>query len=187
MSDDNDLFLDLRDTLEQDLRATGFSPSKEPPDKEPTIPKGLSEKPNEFLKSLYDEFLAYYVYLTDQVAQDTYYAAVGKARLELKIAEATKRISTDVKLTNAEHRKSAIVTDHEVLGAQRDFTYFKSKLSVQEDRKRKISKCMDRIGRELWFRTQTEHEPQVDFFKPITKAPESPHFPGAFKRTTRDD
>jgi len=181
-----DLFLDLRETLEEDLRVTGFSPSKEPPGTEPIIPPGLSSKSNGFLKDLYDEFLSYYAYLTDQVAQDTCYSSVSKARLGLKSAEATKRVASDSKLTNSDQRKAAVETDPDVVGALRDYTYFKAKLAVQEDRKRKVSKCMDRIGRELWFRTQNESDRDEDFFTSPPKQ-STKSYPGAFKRIGNED
>jgi hypothetical protein len=175
-----DLFLDLRETLKEDLRKTGFSPNADGgPGEEPKIPTDLSSKTNDFLKTLYDEFLSYYAYLTDQVAQDTCDATVSKARLEFKGAQAALKAATDPRLTNADMRKAVVETDAETLGAKRDYIYFKSKLAVQEDRKRKISKCMDRIGRELWFRTQDESEPSSEFF--IKKPQRSGVFPGAYK------
>jgi len=114
------------------------------------------------------------------VAQDSCDATISKARLDLKTAEASQRAASDQRLTNADMRKASVDTDPGVIGAKRDYIYFKGRLSVQEDRKKKISKCMDRIGRELWFRTQNDSEPDGEFFR--HKGAERSIRPGGFKR-----
>ena len=161
--DDQDLFLDLRKTLEEDLRATGFSPDREPPGEEPRIPQGLKDLPNEDLKSLYDTFLAFFEYISDQLAKASSYATISKARLESVAADATLACVRDKQLTNADLRKAFVIKAS--VGAKRDYVYFKAQVDVHEARLRKISKSMDRLGRELWFRAQDEPERHSEFVK----------------------
>ena len=150
----NDLFLGLRNIIEQDLKDTGFNPDSEPPSKEPRFPRNLSKLETAEIKELYDDYMSWYEYLTDQLSQDQAFQTVSKARLDTVWAEATKRVAKNKDATNADLRKAFIQTDIEYLGAFQDYTYFKSKVSVQSERRDKIKRSMDRIGRELWFRTQ---------------------------------
>tara|TARA_Y100000114_G_C11762492_1_gene330680 strand:- start:1666 stop:2178 length:513 start_codon:yes stop_codon:yes gene_type:complete len=151
-----DLFLSLRGIIEKDLRSTGFNPDPEPPSEEPRFPRNLSKMETSAIKELYDNYLSWYEYLTDQLSQDQAFLTVAKARLDTKWAEATKRASKNKEATNADLRKAFIQTDLEYMGANQDYIYFKSKLAVQTERRDKIKRSADRIGRELWFRTQDE-------------------------------
>ena len=163
-----DLFLDLRETLEKDLRATGVSPDRDPPGEEPRIPEGLKELPNESIKELYDNYLSFFEYVSDLLAKASSYATISKARLEAVAATATLESAKDKSLTNAELRKAHVTKA--CLGAKRDYVYFKAQVDVHEARLRKISKSMDRLGRELWFRSQDEPmERHNDFERPATK------------------
>jgi len=179
---EKDLFLELRETLEKDLRATGFAPDREPPSEEPRLPAGLKDLPNEDLKELYDDFLAFFEYLSDQVAKASSYMSVSKARLEAVTATATLASAKDKKLTNADLRKAYVVTA--CLGAKRDYVYFKAKVDVHDARLRKISKSMDRIGRELWFRTQDEPERNSEFS--LSKSKPAKKFAGGYKPVSRE-
>lgn len=152
----DDLFMSLKGIIEKDLRNTGFHPDSEPPSKEPRFPRDLSRMGTPEIKDLYDNYLSWYEYLTDQLAQDQAFLTVAKARLDTVWAECTKRVAKNKEATNADLRKAFIQTDIEYLGAFQDHTYFKSKLGVQSERRDKIKRSMDRIGRELWFRTQDE-------------------------------
>lgn len=180
---EEDVFLALRTTLENDLRATGFSPDREPPGEEPRIPQGLKYLPNEDIKGLYDSYLSFFEYISDQLAKASSYATISKARLETVAAEATLATARDSKLTNSELRKAFITKS--CLGAKRDYVYFKAQVDVHEARLRKISKSMDRLGRELWFRTQEDGDRQEVFSRPQPSKPKS--FPGKFKRVRRED
>tara|TARA_B100000886_G_scaffold340104_1_gene307933 strand:- start:946 stop:1455 length:510 start_codon:yes stop_codon:yes gene_type:complete len=164
----DDLFLSLRGIIEKDLRSTGFAPDKEPPSKEPRFPRDLSKMPTDKIKSLYDDYMSWYEYLTDQLSQDQAFLTVAKARLDTVWAEATKRVAKIKEATNADLRKAYIQTDVEYLGAHQDYIYFKSKLQVQTERRDKVKRSMDRIGRELWFRTQDEQPVEAPIYKKPT-------------------
>ena len=151
-----DLFTALRGIIEDDLKQTGFSPDKEPPSQEPRFPRNLSHMTTPQVKELYDDYMSWYEYLTDQLSQDQAFLTVCKARLDTVHAEATKRVVKVKEATNAELRKAYIQTDIDYLGALQDYTYFKAKEKVQSERRDKVKRSMDRIGRELWFRTQDE-------------------------------
>lgn len=152
----SDLFLELRGTLEEDLKKTGFNPDSNPPGTEPKIRGAISDLSAPALKKLYDEFLAFYDYVTDQIATDIGFVMVSKARYEQVQAQTTLRAHADNSLKNAEMRKAFVSVDPTVVGAQRDYTYFKAKLAMQQERRDKFKRAMDRIGRELWYRTQDE-------------------------------
>ncbi len=151
-----DLFTSLRGVIEADLRKTGFCPDTTIPSAEPRFPSNLSKLDTAKVKEIYDDYMSWYEYLTDQLSQDQAFLTVAKARLETVHAEATKRVAKNKEATNADLRKAHIQTDLEYLGALQDFTYFKAKEKVQSERRDKIKRSMDRIGRELWFRTQDE-------------------------------
>ena len=108
------------------------------------------------MKDLYDEFLAFYEYLTDNIVRCLGFVSVAKARMELKKAEALIAAKKDDSVTNAESRNGFVLTNPAYMAAQQDHIYFKTMLAMHEERRRKISKSMDRIGRELWLRTQDE-------------------------------
>lgn len=160
----DDLFLSLRGIIEKDLRTTGFNPDPEPPSKEPRFPRDLSKMRTPDIKELYDNYLSWYEYLTDQLAQDQAFLTVAKARLDTVWAEATRRVAKNKEATNADLRKAFIQTDLSYLGAVQDHTYFKAKLGVQVERREKVKRSMDRIGRELWFRTQDEQPVEAPVF-----------------------
>ena len=162
-----DLFLELRGTLEEDLKRTGFDPDTNPPGKEPKIRGSVSDLDAPNLKKLYDQFLAFYDYITDQIATDIGFVMVSKARLEQVHAQALLRAQGDSSLKNAEQRKAAATTDGTYVGAQRDYTYFKAKLAMQQERRDKYKRAMDRIGRELWYRTQDDSQ---EFYTPASIA-----------------
>ena len=166
-----DLFTTLRGIIEQDLKATGFSPDSEPPSKEPRFPRTLSKMGTPEIKELYDDYMSWYEYLTDQLSQDMAFLTVAKARLDTVQAESTKRASKCKEATNADLRKAYIQTDIEYLGALQDHTYFAAKKVVQSERRDKIKRSMDRIGRELWFRTQDDHpvEAPANYRRPTYK------------------
>jgi len=161
----DDLFLSLRGIIEKDLKSTGFNPDPEPPSKEPRFPRNLSQMGTSEIKELYDDYMSWYEYLTDQLSQDQAFLTVAKARLDTVWAEATKRVVKNKEATNADLRKAFIQTDLEYMGANQDYIYFKSKLSVQVERRDKVKKSMDRIGRELWFRTQDDQPVEAPSYR----------------------
>ena len=157
-----DPFIDLKEVIEKDIAATGFYPKENPPGREPTISGGLENKSKAELKNLYDQFLAYYEYVTDDITRLIGYVSVTKVRLDHASAAAVRRAHANPEYTNADLRKAGATTDPVYVEAQKDNLYFKTLLNMQEERRRKFSKCMDRLGRELWFRTQDDSK-SLDF------------------------
>tara|TARA_Y100000310_G_scaffold315809_2_gene366810 strand:- start:2714 stop:3286 length:573 start_codon:yes stop_codon:yes gene_type:complete len=185
---EKDLFLELLGTLEEDLRKTGFDPDSKPPGREPKIRGSVSDLDAPDLKRLYDEFLAFYDYITDQIATAVGFVMVSKARLEQVHAQALLSAHADTSLKNAEQRKATAVTDVTYVGAQKDYTYFRAKLAMQQERRDKYKRAMDRIGRELWLRTQDDGP--NEFFKPAAKKSVEivrPPISGGYKRREIDD
>jgi hypothetical protein len=154
-----DIFLDLQETLDRDLRATGFAPDDEPPGLEPKFRGSVSGMHTEEIKDLYDTFLAFHGYVSEQHAQAALNATIAEARWKSLQASFVKESQADSSLRNADLRKAAIATDPNCLSAQRDHVYFKSTAAAHEKRLQRMSKVMARLARELWHRTQETDMP----------------------------
>jgi len=149
-----DNYAELGAMLENDLGATGFETKKAPPCEEPNVYGGVSKLDLSELRDLYDRYLAYYDYVTDQIARLEIYRKTTEKRLELVHADLTLRAAENSKLTNAELRKAFVITSEVYQAAQQDYLYFKQMLAAQERRYRKFSKIKEDVSRELWTRTQ---------------------------------
>ena len=158
-----DVFLNLKNTLEQDLESTGFTVDDSPPGEEPKIRGDLQSLSIESIKEKYDQFMAYYEYVTDEITRLLGYTAITKARMELAHASAVKKAHANKELTNAEIRKAWVTSESEYVEAHRDHLYFKTMLNMQEERRKKFSKAMDRLGREMWFRNTGDTKKYADF------------------------
>lgn len=182
-----DVFLALRETLEEDMKRTGFNPDSDPPIKEPRLREHISDMETTSLKNLYDDFLAFYEYVTDQVAQDSAYTLIAKARMELMQAQALKRAHMNSELKNADMRKAAVTTDGQYISAQRDYIYFKTRSGMQSERRARLSKSMDRLGRELWLRTQ-DNDRTHDFTRHAPDpSGQTSSFKSGYKRVIPDE
>ena len=182
----NDVFLALRETLEEDMKRTGFNPDDDPPIKEPRIREHISDIETTALKNLYDDFLDFYEYISDQVAQDSAYTLNAKARMEMMQAHAMRRAHMNSELKNADMRKAAVTTDPQYISAQRDYIYFKTRSGMQSDRRARLSKSMDRLGRELWLRTQ-DQDRSNDFTRQPSPPEQSSPFRSGYKRVIPDE
>lgn len=169
-----DSFVELLDILEDDLEETGFSPGANPPSKEPVFPGSLTGKTVDDLKTLYDELLSFYGFLTDKIVMTSGHYVISKARLEQQFAEATKKVLQS-KLSNAEARKAYIETEEHYVAAKRDYTFLKATMTTLEERGDKIKRFMERLSRELWWRNQDGEQ---------IKEEEAPGLSRAYKRTS---
>jgi hypothetical protein len=158
-----DAFLELRTRLEKDLRDTGFDPDTKPPFKEPRITFSLSELTDKDLRDQYDRFLRFYDYLTDEITRCEVYLGTTKARATTIFAAISLEVHEQKAYTNAETRKHAVLVHPSYLVAQKDFLYFNQLHSALEERRRKMSKSIDRIYREITFRMS-------DFKTPYAKS-----------------
>ena len=126
-----------------------------PPCEAPNVYAGLSKLSLSEVRDLYDRYLAYYDYITDQVAGLEIYQKTTEKRLEKVHAHLTLLAAENKKLSNAELRKAWVVTNETYQAAQQDHLYFRQMLAAQERRYRKLSKVKEDVSRELWSRTQT--------------------------------
>lgn len=152
MSEEIDPFVALRDTLEADLKDRGFQLDEHPPAEEPRIREKLSPKTSRDLSNLYDEFLMYYDYLSNDLTNSKVYYGVTKARLVKITAEVSSEAKKVAELTNPESRKNWVLTHPDVVQGTCDFLYYEQLVEATEERRRRISKSMDRIWRELLSR-----------------------------------
>ena len=169
-------FVKLKETLINDLGKTGFKPQSTPPSEEPRIRRKVSRMTAPELKDLYDEFLAYYDYLTDQITKWEIYLGTTKEMADTVHGAVLLEIHKDKDLKNAELRKAAVATHPAYLAARKDYLYVKQMHSAQDERRKRISKSMDRIYRELMLRTQDDagrsfeaprHPAVKNMFKPV--------------------
>jgi hypothetical protein len=149
-----DVYDELGAMLENDLHTTGFSMKNSPPCEAPNVYGGLSKLDLSEIRDLYDRYLAYYDYITDQIAGLEIYRKTTEKRLERVHATLTLQASENRKLSNADLRKAWVVVHDTYQAAQQDHLYFKQMLSAQERRYRKLSKVKEDVSRELWSRTQ---------------------------------
>lgn len=158
-------FLELKDRLEKDLKATGFNPANNPPSVEPSLPAKLSVLTDDGLRDLYDDFLKYYDYLTDQITRCEVYLGTTKERAAAIYAAIKLEAAQDDRFKNAEARNSFVDVHPAYLAAMQDYLYFKQFHAAQEERRKKISKSIERVSRDLWGRSQDQKglEPRTTF------------------------
>ena len=148
-------YLKLRDSMEADLRKSGFNPSTDPPCREPDISSGVSSLSPDTLRELYDSYLAYYDFISDDITRLEVYlrttekrASIVRAHIVLESAQHKKELS------NAELRNAWVEVHPSYQAALKDHLYFKQMHAAQEQRLRKMSKAMDKVYWELWSRDQ---------------------------------
>ena len=147
---------DVRDTIEADLHSTGFSPLESPPGKEPKFPKEATSLSTEKLRQLYDDYLSFYEYLTDKIIQTLTYLGPAQAKLTVEKHKVTLEIGSNKAYGNAEMREAAVGCHPTVAELGVDVTYFKTLLEAQEERRKKMSKAMERLYREIMVRTEQQ-------------------------------
>ena len=156
-------YLALREQLEKDLAKTGFDPRSSPPCKEPVIVGSLSDKTERDLRDLYDVFLSFYDYLTDEITRCEIYLGTTKERANTVFAAISLKILEDGQYSTVDARKHAASIHPAYLIARKDYLYFSQLHSALEERRRKMSKSMERIHREISFRMQDTRPPSFTF------------------------
>lgn len=154
---DLDKYDQLRGMLEQDLANTGFNPEREPPGLEPRLPKGVSSLPQDQLRAHYDDYQAFYEFLTDQLIRILPHLETNRERAKTTLAAVRGEVLANTALTNKEARDSAIETDERVTGTRIRVVYLETLQAAQEERRKKMSKAMERLYRELMLRTDQHH------------------------------
>lgn len=147
----SDLFDRVREALEYDLEASGFSQSTYR-GKEPEPPERLGALNLETLGDLYDTYLSFYCYTSNLLCRAVNYLGVTDAKVKIAKARALLSIAGNKSYSNAELRDAYVTLDPEVVQTTADYTYFRSSYDAQEERRRKLSKILERIFREMAFR-----------------------------------
>lgn len=188
----SDRFVELKDMIEGELARTGFNPPVNPPGPEPALPPRLTHIHLEGLINLCDDFQAFYNFLTDEITRGLTFEEITRARVAFTKAQARKRVLADKAFTNDKVRDAEVDADSDVLEAVCEYLYFRQMHEAQEERRRKISKSMDRLYRELNLRGQAtprfgtdQHSGRApmpssgfpDGFKPLSRAPYLPSGP----------
>ena len=150
-----DRFVDLKNTIEEEMRRTGFYPAPHPPaEKEPELPASLSGMAYEDMLKICDELQTFYNYITDEITRCI--AFEGSVDMRLRVAEATarRRVTKDKTLPNDKIREAEITLDEGYLDAMEEVKYFEGRHKQLEERRRKHSKSLDRLYREMNLRGQ---------------------------------
>lgn len=178
----SDRFLELKDSIAAELQRTGFNPSPDPPCDEPQIPDKLVKLETEAVQALCDDFQRFYNFLCDEITRCLMFEEVARARMNAARADAKKRAASDKRLNNDKLRDAWTDSDEDYLDATRDYLFFSQIHEAQEERRRKMSKSLDRLYRELLSRGndpgQAPHHPNrapmgaggKDAFKPVLRA-----------------
>jgi aspartyl/asparaginyl-tRNA synthetase len=90
--------------------------------------------------------------LTDQITRCEVYLETTKKRVEIVKSELTLQSMNEPSLANAEARKAWVEAHEAHLVVLFDYLYFKQLYAAQEQRRKKMSKSMDRIYREIMSR-----------------------------------
>jgi hypothetical protein len=170
MSDQSNRYLETVAQLESELDSTGYALERDPPGKEPELPdRVIRDLTVNEVKDLYDKFLAFHAFLSHQLAKCLIYLGAAEARARVARAEVFQRICADKTYTNAELREGAVLLDEDFQRIDADRLYFKSLFDIQEERRKSMSKIMERLARELALRDGErwgpspvrEHEPSA--------------------------
>jgi hypothetical protein len=153
-----DVFMELRSSLEQELERTGYRSPDGPPFAEPEMPRRLRELTTDQTVDLLDDFQSFYNYLSDEITNVLTFEGAIKARVDLQYATVKMEVLQDKSLTNEASRSAAIETDPRYLSAMRDYLFFKQSHAQLEERRRKISKSLERLYRELIYRDQQANQ-----------------------------
>ena len=155
----------VQQLIEQDLLDSGFNSSQNPPGKEPALPAQVGTMSLQELRDLYDAYLAFYEYLTNQLVQLIPKLAVVQEQLIYKEAKARLRIAKDKEFTNEALRDAAISIDDKVLDARLEVRTINGIKQAQEERRNKMSKTMERLYRELVLREQPNYKQLPRFMR----------------------
>jgi len=140
--------------LEDDLIKTGWQAEPGESPGEPDWPGKLSDLSTQEIKDSYDMYLAWYNYLSNEVGRVAVKIRTAKEWAKLVEAEVNLVSNTLSELSNAEIRKSWMLTHPAYMHARSEFIYFKTRYEEQEARIAKCKKNMSRLNRELWDRSQ---------------------------------
>ncbi len=149
----SEYFLSVSDRLLQDLKDSGFQLGRQVPAAEPQFPQDTTGIPPEELRKLYDEYLHFYEYLTDQLIQMQLFVGLSKADYAHTRARVLLQVMRDKRATNADVREALVATNEAVLSSYRDMLYQQAYCDMQEERRKKMSKVIERLYRELMLRS----------------------------------
>lgn len=184
-----DVFLELQELLEQEMARTGFDPPVNPPCKEPTLPTKLRLEKVADLTDLADSLQTFYNYLSDEITRCLTFEGPTKARMDMMFAEARRNAQNDKSLTNDKMREVEVELNPQYLEAVRDHLYFKQARASHEERRRKVSKSIDRVYRELLSRNPRFPIPSDSppmFGHHTGRPPAAPRGSNAYKPVMRD-
>jgi hypothetical protein len=188
------IFEVVRDKLEKSLGDTGFDPAPEPPsEEEPKITTSIARMSEEDIGELYDDFLKYYNYLTDEITRCEVFLKTTQYKLKAMEAELKLHANSHSKslgLSNVELRTAWVESHSLYLSCLHDYLYFKQLYAAQDQRRKKMSKSMDRIWRDLTLRRESYSPtkrsqtgpfgaagnmppPKRDFSRPVVKPGEA--------------
>ena len=146
------------EAFDEQMESTGFV--RREPITEPDFPKDLSSVESaDGLKLNYDTWIRYYLYLANEVALNEGLRIVVQREAKLAYSQAYLRACMSNKLKNDASRKAGADCDELTVQARAEETRVIAVYRALTARLKAASKAMDRIGRELYYRTgRTFHQ-----------------------------
>jgi hypothetical protein len=154
-----DPYVETMTALERDLDSSGFSRRDKPAEVEPCLPvtKKVRQMTKDEVSDLYDECLSFHGYLANELAYLNLLKSVTEVKLRKARATAKLAVSKDRALANADAREAAVELDEGVQEAEWEHLQTRALADAHEERRRNLSKTMDRLWRELQLRDAPGH------------------------------
>lgn len=170
------------------IEALGFT--KDAPPAQPDIPEGIEELDPKALKLLYDQVLAFYVHLGGQLAVTVALKHISKGKLEAARAAALLTANSSTVAKTASAREALAEVDPRYQAANVDFVHMQALAAGQEQLLKNYSKVMDRVGRELYYKTGKQYHQDSSRFQSKEWGGRLPGYtppatPGDVKRSKR--
>lgn len=151
-------FSDIKSRMDNELAKQGFAAEEPSPVGEPPkIKSHLTKKKSSQLRDMYDDLMAWYDYLDGEAIRNSTQLATAKKKLKIVDAELilyVNKFSDTLGLSNAEQRAAWVERHPLHIVVSKDILFFSEMAAANDSRKKKISKSMERIWREITARKE---------------------------------
>ena len=144
------------DQLEQDHASIGLVP-RDRLIAEPQLPESISTLPPDQVKELYDQYLAYYDFLTEQLIFREIGLGVAGSNLRHVEAVVLLRVSALPGKSNKDVRDASVLVDLDYRDANEHFAIVSGYVKAVSEKRNVCSKIMDRLYRELMLRSEVNN------------------------------
>lgn len=144
-------YADVQDALEADLAAIGLTLNTVQVE-QPVFPENVQDLPERRVKELYDHYLCYYEFLTDQLIFRE--IGLGIAQENKKYVEAVELLNVTKAMgkSSQDLRDAAVLKSDAYQEASHHLAYLQGFTKGVGEKRSVVSKIMDRLYRELLLR-----------------------------------